>query len=106
MNLALQLSEIEKQVSSLISENLDLKKENSRLKADYKSLYELREEENKGISGKIAELEMLVQKLKCCENCKHHSFWGDELKCNLINYDDEFECLKTKSKWELWEKEQ
>lgn len=56
MNLALQLSEIEKQVSSLISENLDLKKENSRLKADYKSLYELREEENKGISKKIAEL--------------------------------------------------
>ncbi|SEP81282.1 hypothetical protein SAMN04487977_101502 [Treponema bryantii] len=52
------------------------------------------------------ELEILVQKLKCCENCKHHSFWGDELKCNLMSYDDEFECLKTKSKWELWEKEQ
>lgn len=50
---------------------------------------------------RIEELEMLVQKLKCCENCKHHSFWGDELKCNLMSYDDEFDCLKTKSKWEL-----
>ena len=56
MNLALQLSEIEKQVSSLISENIDLKNEISRLKSDYKGLYELREEENKGISKKIEEL--------------------------------------------------
>ena len=45
-----------------------------------------------------------LEKLRCCENCKHHSFWGDELKCNLMSYDDEFDCLKTKSKWELWEK--
>lgn len=42
-----------------------------------------------------------IQKMKCCENCKHHSFWGDELKCNLLSYDDELECLKTKNKWEL-----
>ena len=42
-----------------------------------------------------------IEKLKCCENCKHHSFCGDELKCNLMSYDDEFDCLKTKSKWEL-----
>ena len=54
----------------------------------------------------IETLNELIEKLKCCENCKHHSFWGDELKCNLMSYDDEFECLKTKSKWELWEKEQ
>lgn len=45
-------------------------------------------------------LQAQIQKLKCCENCKHHSFWGDELKCNL-DYDTEFECLKTKSKWEM-----
>ena len=50
---------------------------------------------------KIEELEQQIEKMKCCGNCIHHSFWGDELKCNLISYDDEFECLKTKSKWEL-----
>ena len=55
---------------------------------------------------KIETLEKQIQKMKCCENCKHHSFLVDELKCNLMSYDDEFECLKTKSKWELFEKEQ
>lgn len=50
---------------------------------------------------KIKELEMLVQKLKCCENCKHHGFMGNELICHLENYDTEFECLKTGSHWEL-----
>lgn len=54
----------------------------------------------------IETLNELIEKMKCCENCKHHSFCGDELKCNLMSYDDEFDCLKTKSKWELWEKEQ
>ena len=54
----------------------------------------------------VDSLNEIINKMKCCENCKHHSFWGDELKCNLMSYDDEFECLKTKSKWELWEKEQ
>lgn len=49
----------------------------------------------------IETLNELIEKLKCCENCKHHSFWGDELKCNLMSCDDEFECLKTKNKWEL-----
>lgn len=42
-----------------------------------------------------------IEKMKCCENCKHHSFWGNELKCNLLDYDTEFECLKSKNKWEL-----
>jgi len=29
----------------------------------------------------VEELEQF-EKLKCCGNCKYHSFWGDELKCN------------------------
>ncbi len=49
----------------------------------------------------IETLNELIEKMKCCENCKHHSFCGDELKCRLMSYDDEFECLKTKSKWEI-----
>lgn len=48
------------------------------------------------------ELEAQIEKMKCCENCKHHHFMGDELKCGL-DYDTEFECLKTKQSWELAE---
>lgn len=47
------------------------------------------------------QLKVQIEKMKCCENCKHHSFWGNELKCNLFDYDTELECLKSKNKWEL-----
>jgi len=55
------------------------------------------------LKSQITELEAQIEKMKCCENCIHHSFWGDELKCNLMSYDDGFKCLKDKSKWELAE---
>ena len=48
------------------------------------------------------DLEKQIEKMKCCENCIHHHFMGDELKCHL-DYDTEFECLKTKQNWELAE---
>lgn len=51
---------------------------------------------------RITELEALIEKMKCCENCYYHRFWGNDLGCNL-DYDTEFECLKTKNKWRLWE---
>lgn len=47
------------------------------------------------------QLKQQIEKMKCCENCKHHSFWGNELKCNLLDYDTELECLTSKNKWEL-----
>ena len=50
------------------------------------------------LEAENAELKAKIEKMKCCENCKYHSFWGDELKCNL-DYDTEFECLKTKQSW-------
>ena len=49
----------------------------------------------------INDLKLQIQKMKCCENCKHHGFMGNELICHLESYDTEFECLKTKSHWEL-----
>jgi type II secretory ATPase GspE/PulE/Tfp pilus assembly ATPase PilB-like protein len=42
-----------------------------------------------------------IMKMRCCENCKHHGFMGNELICHLGSYDTEFECMKTKSHWEL-----
>lgn len=70
--------------------------------------YQKVKEENEQLQQKWLESEYeksklvsQIEKMKCCENCKHHSFWGNELKCNLLDYDTEFECLKSKNKWEL-----
>lgn len=48
---------------------------------------------------RIAELETQIEKMKCCENCKHH-YWagGADLCCRLR----ENEC-KDKIKLEKWE---
>lgn len=58
-------------------------------------------EENEKLKKENKLLQQQIEKMKCCENCKHHSFWGNELKCNLLDYDTELECLKSKNKWEL-----
>ena len=44
-----------------------------------------------------------IEKMKCCENCKHHCFWGDELKCMVLSYEEELKCMKTKEHWEIKE---
>lgn len=48
----------------------------------------------------LNKLQTQIEKMKCCENCKHHYFIGDELECRLldkgINCDD-------REKWELAE---
>lgn len=49
MNLALQLEEIEKQVSALISENINLKKENKELTEQNTSLLTSVENLNKSV---------------------------------------------------------
>ena len=65
--------------------------------ADLKANFDLAIE---GRDLKIKELEQQIEKMKCCENCIHHTYWGDEVKCNL-SYDEQFRCAKDKSKWEL-----
>ena len=49
------------------------------------------------------ELKAQIEKMKCCENCKHHCFWGDELKCMVLSYEEELKCMKTKEHWEIKE---
>ena len=48
-----------------------------------------------------AGLKAQIEKLKCCENCKHHCFWGNELNCRTLSYDEELKCIKTKEHWEI-----
>ena len=54
---------------------------------------------NNTLEKENAELKEQIEKMKCCENCKHHRSWVI-LGCDLM-YDIETECLKTKNKWEL-----
>lgn len=58
------------------------------------------------IRNRLEENERLkqqIEKMKCCENCKYHAFWGNELKCTSLSHDEQSECDKSKHKWELAE---
>lgn len=56
---------------------------------------------------RIAELEEQIEKMRCCENCKYNSYWGNELHCNYglkeaLQEDKLVECNKM-DKWEIKE---
>ena len=64
--------------------------------------------ENGKLEGKLAELKKQIEKMKCCENCKYNSYWGNELHCNYglkeaLQEDRLVECNKM-DKWEIKEK--
>lgn len=53
------------------------------------------------------ELTDKIEKMKCCENCKYNSYWGNELHCNYglkeaLQEDKLVECNKM-NKWEIKE---
>ena len=55
----------------------------------------------------IEEMKKTILKLRNCMNCKYHSFWGDELKCNYglkeaLQEDKLVECHNL-DKWEMKE---
>lgn len=54
------------------------------------------------------KLKEQIEKMKCCENCKYNSYWGNELHCNYglkeaLQEDKLVECDKM-DKWEIKEK--
>lgn len=51
-----------------------------------------------------AGAEVTEQKMKCCGNCSHRHYWGNELGCNL-DYDKEDECNHNNKKYWEFEKE-
>ena len=52
------------------------------------------QKQNGELTDKVKELEAQIEKMKCCENCKHHRFCGDVLECKIID------CNNLES-WEL-----
>ena len=60
------------------------------------------------LTDRCRELEAQIEKMKCCENCKYNSYWGNELHCNYglkeaLQEDKLVEC-KDMDKWEIKEK--
>lgn len=59
------------------------------------------------VAEETKELQKQVDKMKCCENCKYNSYWGNELHCNYglkeaLQEDKLVEC-KNMDKWKLKE---
>ncbi len=49
------------------------------------------------------QLKEKIEKMKCCGNCVHRHYWGNELGCNL-EFDKQFECGNNNKKyWEFSE---
>ena len=49
------------------------------------------------------ELQEQIEKMKCCGNCTHRRYWGNELDCKL-DLDKQFECDNNNKKyWEFRE---
>jgi hypothetical protein len=63
------------------------------------------EETIEALKNTIERLQQQIKKMKCCENCKYNSYWGDELHCNYglkeaIQEDKLVEC-NNMDKWEI-----
>lgn len=63
------------------------KQENYRLAQDSKISFLITDNE---------QLKAQIEKMKCCQNCKHHYFMGNDLECKLIDCDNN-------ESWELAE---
>lgn len=49
------------------------------------------------------QLREQIEKMKCCGNCSHRRYWGNELGCKL-DLDKQFECDNNNKKyWEFRE---
>ena len=85
----------------------ELEKENAELKAQIEkmrsALIEVMCQSVNTTSEIYKKNTEQIEKMKCCENCKHHCFWGDELKCMVLSYEEELKCMKTKGHWEIQE---
>lgn len=61
------------------------------------------EELGQTVNRKIKDIQRLlaqIEKMKCCGNCSHRHYWGNELGCNL-DLDKQFECDNNNKKY--WE---
>ena len=72
-----ELTKKDKQIKELQEELEELKKNNN-------ILFNATEK----VGNKNNELKKQIEKMKCCQNCKHHYFMGNDLECKLIDCDN------------------
>ena len=90
----------EERISELDKENGILEGKLADLQSEYVELENFHNNE-------VKELREQIEKMKCCENCKYNSYWGNELHCNyglkeVLQEDKLVEC-KEMDKWEIKE---
>lgn len=67
----------------------------------------LKQEQLQECINQLTKARKLIQKMKCCENCKYNFYWGNEIHCNFglkeaLQKDKLVEC-KNMNKWEVKE---
>ncbi|MBO7735441.1 MAG: hypothetical protein J6S67_22950 [Methanobrevibacter sp.] len=72
-------------------------------KLDLIKMYKKSRRDVRRLSRQKVELKQQIEKMKCCGNCEHRHYWGNELGCNL-DIDKQFECDNNNKKyWEFRE---
>lgn len=80
-------------------DNEELKAQIEQLKKQYKKQRNRRidelQKENGELKKEIAEKNSVIEKMKCCENCKWNFIIGDYEPCNKCNDEnDKWECVE------------
>lgn len=96
-----KLNAKEERIVELEKENADLKNQNENLIEMLKAERSIRHQVNCLESilvyeAKIEQLENQIEKMKCCENCKHHYWLYEELACRIHKID-----VDTCNSWEM-----
>ena len=101
----------EKQIQIDAEQIRALQKQNGELTDELALTNKECKDMRKELKQRIRENQKLceqIEKMKCCENCKYNSYWGNELHCNYglkeaLQEDKLVEC-KNMDKWEIREK--
>jgi hypothetical protein len=93
-------------INVLEKENAELERKLEQTEKDLAD-YQFNYPTIKELQKENAELNKQIEKMKCCENCKYNSYWGNELHCNYglkeaLQEDKLVECKKM-DKWEIKE---
>lgn len=100
----------EQQLKVALEKGEQLEKENAKLKKKLKEKLKTIADKDLSFVAKFdalesenAELKAQIEKMKCCGNCSHRRYWGNELGCKL-DLDKQFECDNNNKKyWEFKE---
>ena len=105
---ALDFAEPRERHIAELKKQLDWKeKALSKAKKETKRIADRVNKDKRRLIRRKNELEEQIDKMKCCENCKYNSYWGNELHCNYglkeaMQEDKLVEC-KDMDRWELAE---